>query len=164
MKSIITAIAITASLSLAALRAGEKETPVKLASLPPAVQIAIKAEAGEGKIKSIVSEVDGKETNYEVVVVKGKQTLEYKFSPAGRLIETEEEVALAAVPEVVRAAIEKRAAGSKILEVEKVTVDGKTFFEAEIKTAKGREEVKFSAKGKVLGSEVEDADEKDEKK
>ena len=164
MKRIIATIAIAAAVSLTALRADEKETPVKLASLPEALQKAIKAAAGAGKIKSVVTEVDGKETNYEVVVVNGKQKLEHKFSLAGKLLETEEEVALADLPGAVRATIEKHAAGSKILEVAKVTMDGKNFYEAEIKTAKGKEEVRVSLKGKVLGTETEQDEAKEDAK
>jgi hypothetical protein len=67
----------------------EKEIAVD--DLPKAVAEAIKARYPKGTIKSAeeVSE-DDKITEYEVVIVVGKKTLEVTFDPTGKFIEEEE--------------------------------------------------------------------------
>ncbi|MEO5915256.1 MAG: PepSY-like domain-containing protein [Luteolibacter sp.] len=144
------------------LFAAETETPVKLASLPEVVQKAIATVAGTGTIKSVATEVDDGKTSYEVVVMNGKQKLEHKFSPDGKLVETEEATALADVPAAVRTTIEGRAGAHKILEVVQVTADGKKFYEADIQTEKGTEEVKVSLAGEFVSRALEPAEPKED--
>jgi uncharacterized membrane protein YkoI len=67
----------------------------------------------------------------------------------------EASVSLRDLPRAVRATIKKHAAGGKITEIEKNTVEGKPVYEAEI-VRNGKEfDIIVSAKGKYLGTEKE---------
>ena len=131
MKPIITAICFVS------LMAGA-ETKVAFENLPPAVQAAIREHTKEATISGISSEKEKGKTLYEVETkVQGKaRTL--TFDKSGALVETEDEVDLATVPEAARHAIEKRAAGATITLVEKVTEGPSVSYEATIKTRSGK--------------------------
>lgn len=162
MKHIITTVGIAASVAFISLRSEGKETPVKLDSLPAALQKAITAAVGEGTIQSIASEVEGKQTNYEVAVINGKKKLEHKFSADGMLLETEEAVAMTELPAPVRATFEKLAGNHKILEVVQVTVGEKKFYEADVEKDKGTEEIKVSLAGALISTVMEPAKSKED--
>jgi uncharacterized membrane protein YkoI len=67
-------------------------------------------------------------------------------------------VALEDLPRAVRAAIKKHAAGGKVTEIEKKSVDGKIVYEAEVVRDGKASDILISAKGKYLGTEKEEAD------
>ncbi len=160
MKPILTTVGIAASIALISLQSEAKEISVKLESLSATLQKAITAAVGEGKIQSIASEVEGKVTNYEVAVMNGKKKLEHKFSAGGKLLETEEAVAMADLPAPVRATFEKLAENHQILEVVHVTVDAKKFYEADIEKDKGTEEIKVSLAGEIISTVMEPTESK----
>jgi hypothetical protein len=70
--------------------------------------------------------------------------------------ESEKEVPLNKVPAAVRATLEKQAKGGKIEEIEAITKDGKTIYEAVIEKGGKTTELKISTDGKVLDREVSD--------
>ena len=72
--------------------------------------------------------------------------------------EKEQKVEWKSVPEAVRAAIQKRAPGAKVVEVEKETKKGKAVYEATVKSTDGAlVEIEVSGDGKVLEFEVKSA-------
>jgi len=74
----------------------------------------------------------------------------------------EETVSLKDLPRAVRATIKKHAAGGKITEIEKDTVEGTVRYEAEV-IRDGKEfDILVSLKGKYLGTEGEEEAEDDE--
>jgi len=77
----------------------------------------------------------------------------------------EQSLSLKDLPRAVRATIKKHAAGGKITEIEKDTVNGTVRYEAEV-VLKGREfDILVSATGKYLGTEKgEDAQDEQDKK
>ncbi|MHA3771817.1 hypothetical protein ACXR0O_09805 [Verrucomicrobiota bacterium sgz303538] len=146
--------------------AEEDEKPVKFEELPPAVAKAIKDAAGGAELKEItLGDEDGKPAYEAVWTAKGHKH-EITVAKDGKVLGLEEVISLEEAPAAVREAITKEAGAGKVTEVEKVTEDGKTFFEAVIKTAKGTEELKLDNAGKVLEREKGDKeeDEKSEKK
>ncbi len=83
---------------------------------------------------------------------------EEKESKAGL---KEREVTIDEVPKPVRKTILKQAGKNKIREIEEVTQDGRTIYEAEW-VAEGKEvDVQVGADGKLLGREVEGAERKE---
>ncbi len=159
----ILATLCAAALSFATARAAEEEDkPVKFADLPAAVAKAIKAAAGDAKLKSIVLGDEDGTPAYEAVWNANGHQHEIAVAKDGTVLGLEEIITLAEAPEVIRTAIEKEAGKNKVLEVEKVLEKGKTVYEASIEKGKGKVVVTFDTKGKVLERE-NPADEKDEK-
>ena len=65
------------------------------------------------------------------------------------------------LPAAVRKTIEEQTAGGKIEDIAKVTDDGKTFYETDVKMADGKEyEVQVAEDGKVISKKQETDDEK----
>lgn len=69
---------------------------------------------------------------------------------SGNVVETEEQVSLKSIPAGARTAIEKYAAGGKVLNVEVVTRDTVTSYEAQVQKAAKKSEVKLSPEGSLL--------------
>ena len=69
------------------------------------------------------------------------------FDEAGKIITTEEEVALASIPAAARDAIQKSVGKGKVTLVETVTGGGTTFYEAHARKGGKEIEVKVDASG-----------------
>ena len=138
--------------------AEEGDKPVKFEDLPPAVAKAMKAAAGDAKLKNIhLSDEDGTPA-YEAEWTAGGHKHEIAVTKDGKVLVTEEIITLKEAPEAVQAAILKEAGSNKITEVEKVFEKGKTAYEATFKQGKGKLVVKLSEAGKVLERENPDAE------
>ena len=160
----ILTVLCVASVSLVTARAEEEDKPVKMSDVPSAAAKAIKAAAGDAKLKSIVLGDEDGTPAYEAVWNTGGHQHEIAVTKDGKVLGLEEIIKLTEAPEAIQAAITKEAAGNKVLEVEKVLEKGKTFFEATIKKGAGKVAVRFDAKGKVLERENPDAEKSEEKK
>lgn len=115
-------------LSLTALAARN----LKLDQLPAVVQSAVTAQTANAVVVGISKESEHGRILYEIETrVKGK-VRDLMIDEAGRVVSVEEEVELASVPEAARKAIEKRAAGSTIKIVEKITEGSTVGYEATI--------------------------------
>lgn len=156
------AVLCAAAVSFTTVRGEEEDKPVRFSELPAAVAKAIKAAAGDAKLKSIVLGDEDGTPAYEAVWLANGHQHEIAVAKDGSVLGLEEIITLEEAPEIIRAAIAKEAGSNKVLEVEKVLEKGKTFFEAEIQNGKGKVAVRFNAKGKVLEREDPDAEKKEE--
>ncbi len=138
--------------------AEEADKPVKFDELPAAVAKAIKEAAGDAKLGKITLGDEDGTPAYETKWEAGGHKHEIAVAKDGKVLSLEEIITLAEAPEVIRTAIVKEAGDKKVLEVEKVLENGKTFFEAEIKNGKGKLTVRFDDTGKVLERENPDAE------
>ena len=77
--------------------------------------------------------------------------------------EKEVKMTLDQVPAAVKATLLKEAGDAKIGNVDKVTDDGKTIYETDIKVGGKEFEIKVAEDGKLISKKLEE-DEKDEKK
>ncbi|WP_321473152.1 PepSY-like domain-containing protein [uncultured Paludibaculum sp.] len=116
------------------LAAQSTVTPIEWTSLPAPVQSAAKKqEVPKGAKIKYVKLVRSGATFYEMKVdAADGRDLEILFRPDGAVAETEEAVPLSSIPAAVRAAIEKEARTGKLLKVDLLLRDGKTFYEGEI--------------------------------
>lgn len=122
---------------------------MKLESLPPAVQNAVKEQTKNFTLAGLSEEKEKGKTVYEVETkgANGK-TRDLLLDTTGTVIETEEEVDLDSIPEPAKAAIQKRLAGGTIQKVEKLTKGSSVSYEAAIKTKSGKNtEVGVNADG-----------------
>jgi uncharacterized membrane protein YkoI len=144
---------IQIALSLIALATGllyGAETKVKLQALPPAVQKTVQAETAHATLVGLAKEVEHGKLVYEVETkVKGRSR-DLSVDANGTILSVEEEVSLDSLPSAAKAAIEKQAAGGQVVKVEKVTGDGKLFYEAAISVKGKKSEVKIAEDGALV--------------
>jgi uncharacterized membrane protein YkoI len=147
-------VAATLSIIPLNLKAEEKEKVVKLSEIPAAAAKALQSHSADGKIVKVEQDEEKGKISYEAKIeTKSGGVSEVTVDASGKLLSVEDVITLAGAPEVVRAAIEKEAAGGKVEKIERVKEDGKTTYEALIASKDKREEVVFSEKGKVVERE-----------
>jgi len=125
------------------------EKKVKLESLPPAVQSAVKEQTKNSTLLGLSEEKEGGKTMYEVETkdANGKSR-DLIIDTAGAVVEIEEEVDIDSIPAAAKAAIQKRLAGGAVQKVEKLTKGSNVSYEAAIKTKSGKNtEVGVNADG-----------------
>jgi hypothetical protein len=101
------------------------EHSVPCNTLPGAVQQSSKSLLEPGTtIHGCVKDVSGGKTTYEIELLTSKGSKDVTFSPAGDILEIEQQVDPATVPPPVAAAFAKAAAGGKLGKVESLTRQG----------------------------------------
>jgi uncharacterized membrane protein YkoI len=126
------------------------ETKVKMESLPPAVQAAIKQESAGATIKGLTKETEKGKTLYEAELTVNGHGKDISFDSTGKVMSVEEEVTIDSIPAPARDAINKAIGSGKLTKVEQVIAKGKTSYEAAIKTGSKTKEVMFDASGKPV--------------
>jgi len=114
------------------------EKKLKLEELPPAVQTAVKEQTKNATLVGLSAEKKKGKTRYEVETKIGGKSRDLLLDEAGAVVETEEEVDMAAVPAPAKVAIQKRATGGTISKVEKVSARTATSYEATIRLKAGK--------------------------
>jgi uncharacterized membrane protein YkoI len=152
-KRTLTSITLGVSLSLGAWAAEDSEQKTSLDKLPASVAKALKTQAGEDKITNVSKEKDDGKTVYEATFKRNRRVHDVTVDEKGNLLSDEESVPASEAPKVIRAAIEREFPGAKIEKFERIKEGGKTNYEALLSGGKKREEIKFSADGKVLERE-----------
>ncbi len=144
---------------------------IKLEDVPKPVLSAVKTKFPEGKVTKAVKEVEDGKTIYELVVEVEGKTLDVAVSDKGKLLEIEEPVDAAKLPEAVTDAIKAKYPESKIKKAEQIVKfegDGQEkekAFEVLLATEGKKDvEVTVSPKGKILDDEKDDEDDKPAKK
>lgn len=125
------------------------EMKLKIESLPPAVQAAVKEYTRDAKLVGLSAEKENGKTVYELETKRtdGK-TVDMLIDSGGAVVETEEEVDLNSIPEAARAAIRQKAAAGSVQKVEKLTKGSAVSYEAAVKTKSGKStEVGVNADG-----------------
>ncbi len=121
---------------------------MKLESLPPAVQAAVKEQTRNATLAGLSKETEKGKTLYEVETKINGKSRDVTVDQTGAVVEVEEEVELASIPDAAKAAIQKRAVGGSIKKVERITAGAVVSYEAEIKTSLGKSiEVGVNADG-----------------
>ena len=121
-------------------------------------------------IKKVAMEEEGMKV-YEVELVQDGHAFEITVAPDGTLIEVESEVAEAALPPAVAAALAQAVQGGKIKELEQEDIYAKmqlvklkspqTVYEAVV-TLNGQDvEISLSADGQILSNKVDDGEDDD---
>lgn len=129
--------------------AGEKK--VKMKDLPAPVRKTVEDLSKSSTIVGLAKEVEDGKTMYEAETKVNGKTRDLTIDAEGKIVMTEDEVAIDSIPAAARAAIEKEAAGGKITLVEKVTKGSDVKYEAAITPKSGKKkEVSFSADGAAV--------------
>jgi uncharacterized membrane protein YkoI len=130
------------------------DTKVKLESLSPALQAAVKAQTANATLVNISMEKENGKTEYEVETQLNGKSHNLTFDQKGALLEVEDETDLNSIPAAAKAAIQRQAGAAAILKVEKVTAGSKITYEAAMKSKAGKNfEVVINADGSLKSKE-----------
>jgi len=130
---------------------------LELADLPSAVQETVKRELGSARVDEIERDTeDGKVVyNIDAETADGRD-IELEVAEDGALLGKKEEVRLADVPAAVRATIERELDGISLDGIELQTEKGTIQYQAEAKTADGRDiELELAEDGTLLEKQEE---------
>jgi uncharacterized membrane protein YkoI len=141
-------IFVTVFLAGAACGIAQAETHVPCNSLPSAVLAQAKTEAGDATIRGCVKDKENGKVIYEVETLKDGRSRDIALNASGSVIEVEQEVTAASLPQAVADAIAKTARGGKVGKIESVTRDGAiASYETTITSNGQRREVAFNPQG-----------------
>jgi uncharacterized membrane protein YkoI len=138
-------------LAFSALTAGAASLHLK--DLPAAVQKTVQETIKSGEIKNISKEVEKGVTQYEIETMLNGKHRDFEVDATGKLLVVEEEADIATIPAPAKAAIEKRAAGGKIVMVELFMRGGDTLYEAAYTSKNGK---KYEVLVKADGTETKE--------
>jgi uncharacterized membrane protein YkoI len=134
---------------------GEQDEAVPMSQVPPAVLQTLKGYASESDVKTVGKGDQDGTAVYEFDVEQGSRKFELTVRPDGKFMGTEEEIALAAMPQGAQTALQDAAKGGKATEYEKaVDENQKTTYEAVIDKGGKKTEVAVDAAGKVISTEA----------
>ena len=140
--------------------AGEQEKKVTEADVPKAALDALKKLAGDAKITEFAEEVEHGQKFYEGSWTGPGGKVDALVSPAGDVVEIEEQVAPDKVPAAVVAAAEKEAGKDAKVTFEKKTI---VMYEAKFKKGDKQHELVLSPTGQRVEQEEGEKGEGDEK-
>jgi uncharacterized membrane protein YkoI len=133
---------------LVAFGVSAAEKPVKMESLPPAVQRTVQEQSKGGTIRGLTMEIDNGKPFYEAELKINGHNKDVLIDSAGAVVEIEEEVSLDSLPAAAKDAIQKHAVKGRIALVESVRKNGSLVaYEAKIKAAGKTSEVRVTPDG-----------------
>ncbi len=151
-KSIAFGAVLALAIDAATVRAQEKK--LQRAELPAAVLATIDREAKGATIKGYATEREGGKKVYEAETMVSGHSRDLQVAEDGTLNEIEEEVALEALPDAVKAGLQAKAAGATITKVESLTKRGKLVaYEAATRKGAKKGEVQVGPNGEGLAHE-----------
>lgn len=129
--------------------AASAEKQVRLQDLPPAVQAAVQVQTKDLQGFRISEEQEDGKTVYEVETHVNGLSRDLLIDASGVLVEVEEEIDPARLPDAARKAVEGVAGGGIIKKVEAITRDGVTEYEVAIKGGSGKSKVVVTGDGTI---------------
>lgn len=136
-----------------ALGAKEQEKKLTRKELPAAVLSAFQKTYPKAHIKGIAEEKKDGKTYFEIESLDGKTERDLLYLADGSVAEIEESMAVADLPEAVKASLEANYPKAKLLEVEKVTKGSEVSYGLDLRSAKGRVTIDMDASGRILKEE-----------
>ncbi len=129
--------------------------PVSAAECPPAVKAAVEKEHSGAKNITCKEEKENGKLQYEATITgKNGKKLELDVTPEGKILLTEERVALAKVPAAVMKSLKAKYADAKATSAVKQTAaDGKVTYEIAFGAGKEKKEATFATDGTFVEEE-----------
>ncbi len=140
-------------LGLSVCSAFGQETRVQFKDLPSAVQTAANDQSRGATVKGYSKEIEKGKTEYEVQLLVNGKKRDVSIDPDGKVIETEEVVALSSVPKKAQDGIKHEAKGAKIEKVEIVKSDQPTVYEALVRQNGKKHEIRVLENGNKAPTE-----------
>ena len=130
------------------LTAGDSK-PVAKKDLPAPVLAAFQKAYPTAKLKACSSEQKDGKTCYELETKDGKTERDLIYAADGSVMEIEEGLAPANLPEAVKKAVADQYPKAAIKKAEKLTKGGEVSYEVVVKNGKKTVELVFDAEGKA---------------
>ena len=128
-----------------------QEKTIHRAELPPAVEHTVAEQSKGATIQRFSTDVEGGQKIYEVALTVNGRARAISIDGLGHLLEVEDEVSMASLPQVVKVALAKAAGAGTIEKVETLTKHGKLIaYEADVKTGTKHSEIQVGPDGKKL--------------
>jgi uncharacterized membrane protein YkoI len=124
-----------------------QEQQIRRKDVPAPVLAAFESAYPNVKIKGYSREPENGQILYEIESVEGKIKRDVTYTADGTLVSVEETVELSELPPGVKAALDQRFPGGKILKTEKVMKGDFVGYEFEIRHNGRRTEILFDAEG-----------------
>lgn len=164
MKKFVIGIALALGLmSLLACGSEEYEKKIEEKDLPPAVAQAFKTAYPNAQVRGYSEEAEDGEKLYEISFTMEGKRIDVAYASDGKLLEVEETIALADLPEAVRAELVRAFPQAEIERIESVRKGERLLYEVKLRAEKSgatqRYETVFDAQGKLLQEEIEGEEE-----
>ena len=151
MKRILGISAFAALLLSASMANAQEEKKVRRNQLPAAVEKTVAAESQGATIKGFSREVEKGKTYYEAEMSINGRGKDILMDTKGNIVEVEEQVDLATLPQAVQDALNKAAGTGTIEMVESLTKNGKLVaYEGHVKRGNKRSEIQVGPNGEKL--------------
>ncbi len=141
-------------LSMATLIAGfvvsstqAQEVPID--KIPAAIMKTVKEKFPKAKIIKADKEVEDGKTVFELEMTEDGKSVDVNFTPEGKILVIEREIAAAKLPKAVSAAVTKKHPQGKITKVEEVTENDVVSYEVFVNDGGKDFELAFDADGKI---------------
>jgi uncharacterized membrane protein YkoI len=145
-------ISLFAALLLAASMANaQEEKKIRRNQLPAAVEKTVAAESQGATIKGFSREVEKGKTYYEAEMSINGRGKDILMDTKGNIVEVEEQVDIATLPQAVQDALKQAAGNGTIEMVESLTKNGKLVaYEGHVKRGNKRSEIQVGPNGEKL--------------
>jgi hypothetical protein len=131
-----------------------QEKKIKRSDLPPAVEKTVAVQSVGATVKGFSKEIEKGQTYYEAEMIVNGHTKDILIDTNGAIVEVEEEVAMDALPEEVKAGLQAKAGEGKLVKVESLTKQDKLVaYEAQVTKGGKKSEVQVGPDGKPLDHE-----------
>ena len=138
----------------AALSAASQEKRITRAELPTAVRETADKQAEGATVRGYSKELENGNLEFEVELLFDGHTKDVSIAPDGRVLEVEEQVQFASLPEEVKSGLQTAAKSGKIAKVESIRKNGiLVAYEAQVVTGGKHSEVQVGPDGKHLDHE-----------
>jgi hypothetical protein len=146
---LLIALTITGLAAFSTVQAQEKK--IKRNDLPPAVEKTVAEESKDATVRGFSTEMEKGQKVYEAELTVNGHTKDILIDGQGGILEVEEEVAMDALPSVVKDGLMKMAGKGTISKVESLTKKGSLVaYEAVVKTGAKHREIQVGPDGQKL--------------
>jgi len=149
-QSLLQSVAVAALVVGLAAPAQPQVKELTRKDVPAAVLAAFEKAYPKATVKRFIKETQKGQTVYELETLEGQTTRDIIYAPDGRMLLLEESVSLSDLPPAVKAALDKKHPGAKILRSEKVIKGNITGYEFLVEHMGKTAEVVFDPQGKDL--------------
>ena len=153
MKRRVPAVLLLSVVTLAMVTAAAaRERSLKKSELPTAVRQAADEQSQGATVRGYSVAVEDGQKEYEVAMTVHGHSRDVTISPAGKVLEVDEQVQLAELPSQVREALVSKAGAGRIVRIESLTKAGRVVaYEAQVRSAQGRRsEIQVGPDGAAL--------------
>jgi uncharacterized membrane protein YkoI len=147
--AVVTALLLVSATVVASAQDHEKK--IRKSELPPAVLKTVDEQSKGATVRGFSQEREGGKTYYEAEMKVNGHTKDVLVDANGKVVEVEEDVNLAALPQPVRSALQEKAGTGTIRKVESITKENKLVaYEAQVVTAGKKSEIQVGPGGEQL--------------